>query len=175
MSGGYASASNALLNCGIGGTTAGTNYAQLQVSGSVALNGTLSINLNNNYIPTTNDSFTVLTAGTRNGAFSSFSYPSNQVTMQLSNTTNSVIVRVTGVAASPPPPPLLFPLTFSGTNALLTWTAVSNVTYRLEFNPDLTPSNWNAIPGDVLGLSNTASKLDTLTPSNRFYRVQVLP
>ncbi|HWY75404.1 MAG TPA: hypothetical protein VN281_07295, partial [Verrucomicrobiae bacterium] len=175
MSGGYASASNALLNCGIGGTTAGTNYAQLQVSGSVALNGTLSINLNNNYIPTTNDSFTVLTAGTRNGAFSSFSYPSNQVTMQLSNTTNSVIVRVTGVAASPPPPPLLLPLTFSGTNALLTWTAVSNVTYRLEFNPDLTPSNWNAIPGDVLGLSNTASKLDTLTPSNRFYRVQVLP
>jgi len=32
-----------------------------------------------------------------------------------------------------------------------------------------------AIPGDILGVSNTASKQDTLTPSNRFYRVHVLP
>jgi hypothetical protein len=173
--GGYASPSNALLNCAIGGKTAGTTYGQLEVSGSVALNGNLSVNLSNNYIPATNDSFTVLSAGMRTGMFSGFSYPSNQVTMQLSNTTNSVIIRVTAVAASPPPPPLLLPPTFSGTNVQLTWTAVSNVTYRLEFNPDLILSNWNAITGDILGSSNTASKQDTLTPSNRFYRVLVLP
>jgi hypothetical protein len=175
--GGYASSSDAVLNCALAGTIPGTNYGQLQVGGSVTLNGTLSVNLADNYVPATNTSFTLVSVsnGSRSGTFSGFSYPSNQVTMQLSNTTTSVIVHVTGVAASPPPPPLLLPLTFSGTNVLLTWTAVSNVTYRLEFNPDLTPSNWNAIPGDVLGLSNTASKLDTLTPNNRFYRVQVLP
>jgi hypothetical protein len=172
--GGYASSSNAVLNCALAGTTPGTNYGQLQVSGAVTLNGTVSVNLTNNYIPTTNDSFTVLSAGTRNGTFTTFSYPSNQVTMQLSNTASSVIVRVTGVAV-PPPAPLLLPPTLSGTNVLLTWTAVSNTTYRVQFNPDLTPSNWNALLGDVLGLSNTASKQDTLTSSNRFYRVQVLP
>ena len=27
----------------------------------------------------------------------------------------------------------------------------------------------------ILGLSNTASKQDILTPTNRFYRIQVLP
>ncbi len=85
-SGGYVSSSNAVLNCALAGTVPGTNYGQLQVSGAVTLNGTLSVNLANNYIPTTNDSFTVLSAGTRNGTFASFSYPSNQVTMQLSNT-----------------------------------------------------------------------------------------
>ena len=138
------------------------------------MNGTLSVNLANNYLPTTNDSFTVLSAGTRNGTFASFIYPSNQVTMQLSNTTTSVIVRVTA-AASPFPQPLLLPPALSGSNVVLTWTAISNTTYRLEFNPDLTPSNWNALPGDVTGASNTASKLDALTPSNRFYRVRVLP
>src|SRR5665213_2379966 len=170
----YVSSSNAVLNCALSGTIAGTNYGQLQVAGSVILNGTLSVNLASNYVPSTNDSFTVLTAGTRNGTFASFVYSSNQVTMQLSNTTTSVIVRVLGDVASPSAP-LLFPPLLAGYNVLLTWTAVSNITYRLEFNPGLTPSNWNAVPGDVIGVSNTASKLDTQTSSNRFYRVQVLP
>jgi hypothetical protein len=62
-----------------------------------------------------------------------------------------------------------------GTNAKLTWTATSNVTYRLELNPDVSSMNWKAAPGDVMTLSNTASKLDSLTPSNRFYRVRVIP
>jgi len=138
------------------------------------LNGALNVVLTNEYVPATNSSFAVLTAGAWNGAFASFSYPTNQVTMQLSNTANSVIVRVTAVAVPPPAPLLLSPL-LSGTNVLLTWTAASNTTYRLEFNPDLNPSNWNPVPGDVTISSNTASKRDALTVSNRFYRVHVLP
>jgi hypothetical protein len=94
--------------------------------------------------------------------------------MLLSNTANAVIVRVTGVTAPPPAPLLLTPL-LSGDNVLLTWTAVSNILYRLEFNPELTPSNWTAVPGDMLGTGTNVSKLDPLTPSNRFYRVRVLP
>jgi hypothetical protein len=168
----YASSPNALLNCALGGTTAGTSYGQLQVSGPVTLNGGLSVVLANGYLPATSDSFTVLTAGSRGGTFASFSYPSNQVTMQLNNTTSSVVVLVTAVA---PPLPLLLSPTLSGSNVVLTWAAVSNTTYRLEFNPDLTPSNWSALSGDVTSLSNIASKLDALTPSNRFYRVRVLP
>ena len=63
-----------------------------------------------------------------------------------------------------------------GSNVNLRWTAVSNAVYRLEFNPDLANlTNWNAVPGDVTTTSNTASKLDPLTPSNRLYRVRVLP
>ena len=58
---------------------------------------------------------------------------------------------------------------------VLTWTAASNTTYRLEFNPDLSPSNWTSLPGDITGLSNLATKTDLLTPSNRFYRIRVLP
>jgi hypothetical protein len=171
--GGYASSSNALLNCAIGGTSPGTNYGQLQVAGFVTLNGTLSVNLTNNYIPMTNDSFTVLTAGTRNGTFANFIYPSNQVSMLLSNTSTSVIVRATNVLIVPDPP--LLPLQLSDSNVTLIWTAVSNTIYRAEFNPDLNPSHWNALPGDVIAVTNVASKLDILTSSNRFYRIQVVP
>ncbi len=55
------------------------------------------------------------------------------------------------------------------------WTAISNTTYRVEFNPTLAPSNWTALPGDVISPSSFASKLDILTPSNRFYWVQIVP
>jgi hypothetical protein len=36
----------------------------------------------------------------------------------------------------------------------------SNTTYRLEFKPNLMPSNWTGLSGDVTSLSNLASKLD---------------
>ena len=104
--GGYVSSSSALLNCALGGTTAGTGYGQLQVAGSVTLNGSLSVDLVNGFVPATNDTFTVLTAGTRNGTFANFFYPSNAVTIQLSNTANSVIVRATDVFSVPQPAPV---------------------------------------------------------------------
>jgi hypothetical protein len=390
---GYASSPNARLNCALSGTTPGTGYGQLQVAGAVTLNGALGVELINGFIPATNNSFTVLTAGTRNGTFVNFFYPSNAVTMLLSNTANSVLVRVTDVFIAPQPAPvppgliswwqaegnaldafgtnhgvltngaafapgqveqtfaldgvndyvqvsdspslrpvsvtieawvkffatngirivlvkplgsgtfdsyglalqdgavlaavadntgfgpfltgpantvpgqwyhlaytfddsskqqvlyvngipvasgtanktmnydthpvllgadvengvlsffhhgqideaslynraltrdeiatiynagaagkqrfitrpMLFAPMLSGSNVLLSWTAESNKTYRLEFNPGLDPTKWNAVPGDVTTLSNRATKLDALTSSNRFYRVLVNP
>lgn len=172
--GGFTSSSGALLNCAIGGTTAGTGYGQLQVTGTAALNGGLSVVLTTNYTPVAGASFTLVTAATRSGVFSNFAYPSNQVTMVESNAASAVIVQITGVAP-PPPPPIILSLTLSGTNAVLTWNAVSNTTYRLEYDPALGLSNWNAVPGDVTSFTNVASKLDALSSSNRFYRVLVLP
>jgi hypothetical protein len=170
--GGYVSSSNALLNCALGGTTAGTNYGQLQVAGTITLNGALSVNLANGFWPALNDSFTVLTAGARNGAFNAFYYPSNQVAMLLSNTPNSAVVRMTALGT----PPLVFlPPVLAGSNILLTWKAASNATYRVEFNPDLKASKWNAVPGDVISLGNLATKLEPLTLSNCVYRVRLLP
>jgi hypothetical protein len=171
--GGYVSSSNALLNCALGGTTAGTNYGQLQVSGAVALNGRLSVDLINGFIPVVNDSFTVLTAGTRNGTFANFYYPSNAVTMQMSNTVNSVIVRATEILVVPPP--ILLQPELSATDIRLIWTATSNTAYRLEYKTDLGLTNWTGLAGDVTSPGNTASKLDALTSSNRFYRVRVVP
>jgi hypothetical protein len=120
-----------------------------------------------------NDTFTVVTAGTRSGTFASFTYPPYRVAMQLSNTPNSVILRVTDVF--PIPQPSLLTPELVGTDARLTMTTTSNVTYRLEWNSDASSTIWSTVPGDETTLSNTASKLDPLTSSNRFYRVRVLP
>jgi hypothetical protein len=170
--GGYISTGNALLNCAIGGTNAGTGFGQLRVAGTVNLNGSLGVDLANGFVPAVNDSFPVVTAGTRNGSFSGFFYPSNDVTMLISNAPTFVLVRVTDVA---PAKPVLFPPELFGTDLRLIWTAIPNITYRLEFKPDLRLTDWQILPGDVTSLSNRASKLDVMTSSNRFYRVRVVP
>lgn len=170
--GGYVSSANALLNCALGGTTAGVNFGQLQIAGAVTLNGSLGVDFTGGFVPTTNDSFAVLTASTRNGTFANFFYPSNIVTMQLSNTPNSVIARVSGPVS---PTPMLFPPVITSSNVTLCWMVESSKTYRLEFNPDLGPANWVAVPGEVVTSGSQACITDALTSSNRFYRVRVLP
>jgi hypothetical protein len=54
------------LNFGINGLT---NYGQINLAGSAALTGTVSANLNNGYIPTATNVFTVLTYGSKSGIF----------------------------------------------------------------------------------------------------------
>ena len=61
------------------------------------------------------------------------------------------------------------------TNIAITWSAVSNGTYRVQFNPVLNTTNWTDLAGDVTATGSTASKTDTMTTTNRFYRVRVLP
>jgi len=63
--GGYTSTTNALLNCALGGTTAGSGFGQLQVAGTVNVNGALSVDLTNGFLPATNDAFAVLTWDTQ--------------------------------------------------------------------------------------------------------------
>jgi len=53
----------------IGGTTPGTGFGQLQVSASATLAGTLSLALTNGFAPATNQTFQIITAGSRSGVF----------------------------------------------------------------------------------------------------------
>jgi hypothetical protein len=92
---GYTSTPSAFLNCTLGGKTPGASHGQLRVPGTVTLNGALSVDFANGFSPVVNDTFTVLTAGTRNGSFASFSHP-NGTEMGMSNTPNSVVVRALG-------------------------------------------------------------------------------
>jgi hypothetical protein len=57
------------LNIEIGGTTAGTDYGKLVVTGLATLDGTLNVELTNGYMPNVGDSFQVLIFGSRSGDF----------------------------------------------------------------------------------------------------------
>jgi hypothetical protein len=79
IKGRFASAAGATLAIDLGGTTAGTQYDQLLVDGSVALNGALAVSLVNAFVPTAGNSFTILTAThDMGGAFSQLMLPDGQ-------------------------------------------------------------------------------------------------
>lgn len=175
--GGFVSSGSSVLRLGVGGVVPGKGHAQLQLTRPVQLAGALEIDILPGYAPAVRDAWVVVNASSRTGTFEKLLYPSQSVTLEISNTPNSVVVLVKEVVSTVPSPEFL-PTSLSGEDLLLTWTSKSNLTYRLEFVADLSqppPASWIPIPGDVLATGPTASKLDPLTASNRFYRVRVLP
>jgi hypothetical protein len=64
---------------------------------------------------------------------------------------------------------------YSTTNVVITWSAVSNGNYRVQYNSDLNTTNWTALSEDVTASGSLASKTDIKASTNRFYRVQVVP
>jgi hypothetical protein len=155
-----------VLNCAL----AGSSYGQVQVAGSATLNGTLSINLTNNYIPTTNDSFTVLTASTLNGAFANFTYPSSKLSMLMSNTANSVIVFVTGVR----PQPMLYLDTISAISGRLYW-STNYPDYHLEYNSILGSPNWAASRLTPVVTGTNFMVTNSLSGAQKYYRLSRVP
>jgi hypothetical protein len=70
VTGTYTQMSNAILSAPIGGTTLGTQYSQLQVTGAAHLAGTLTAPLLGTFVPTVDETFTVMTATSLTGSFS---------------------------------------------------------------------------------------------------------
>jgi hypothetical protein len=87
---------------------------------------------------------------------------------------NYSIIFNTATLTITPPAPVVFPLVVTTSNVLITWNSVSNATYRVQYKSPLNAPNWTDLGGDVLATGSTASKIDIFTPTNRFYRVQVI-
>jgi hypothetical protein len=93
----------------------------------------------------------------------------------LTSTDYSITYSNGTLTITPLAPTMLAPTLLSTTEVLISWTAVSNRVYRVQYNPVLGTTNWTDLAGDVTAIGNTASKNDIRTSTNRFYRVQVLP
>ena len=77
VNGNYQQGSGGVLNVEIGGTTAGTQYDQLNVSGTATLAGTLNVTLINGFGPGGTEKFAALTAGGGiSGSFNPINLPS---------------------------------------------------------------------------------------------------
>lgn len=101
IEGRFANSANSTLAIELGGLAAGTQYDQLIVDGTVALDGTLSVSLvdlgGGTFAPSVGNSFTLLTAtGQIGGAFDDLLLPSGY-TWDVAYNLNSVVLSVTGL------------------------------------------------------------------------------
>jgi len=100
ITGNYTQLSTATMNSFIGGATVGTQYSQLQVSGTASLAGTLTVTLASGFTPTIGSTFTVLTAGTVTGTFSNTTIAINgSEHFNVSYTSTGVVLTVASGAA----------------------------------------------------------------------------
>jgi hypothetical protein len=100
ITGTYTQLSTATMNSFVGGTTVGTQYSQLQVSGTATLAGTLTVTLASGFTPALNSTFTVLTAGSVTNTFSNSTIAINSSEhFVVSYTSTSVVLTVVSGAA----------------------------------------------------------------------------
>ncbi len=80
-----------------------------------------------------------------------------------------------GTLTVTPTPPLILSVTGAGTaNVVITWSALSNVTYRVQYESNFFGTNWQSLVPDVTATNNAASTVDNPDGANqRFYRVLV--
>lgn len=74
----------------------------------------------------------------------------------------------------PPLSPLVSIALEAGPGVVLTWSAQSGRTYRVQFKQNLDDVAWSNLPGDVTAAGPSVTKLDTNGDTQRFYRVVVL-
>ena len=114
-----------ILNIELGGTTLGTDYDRLNITGTATLsNGYININLVNGYTPQVGHSFTILDAQTLTGTFpapaSTFQFEGFNWTIQYNEAQGTIVLNVVSVVVLP-----VELLTFKAQNTeggnLLTW------------------------------------------------------
>jgi hypothetical protein len=104
IQGNYTQTSQGILNIALGGTTAGTDYNQLIVTGLAMLDGTLNVTLANGYMPNVGDSFQVLLFGSRSGDFAAENGLNLGGGLQLDPEYSTSGLTLVTMATNPPPP-----------------------------------------------------------------------
>ncbi|WP_051664320.1 DUF4347 domain-containing protein [Dyadobacter crusticola] len=66
---------NGVIDIELAGTTAGSEYDQIQVLGTMTFAGTLNVTLADNYVPDAGDTFTIIDAASSTGAFATVNLP----------------------------------------------------------------------------------------------------
>ena len=103
------------------------------------------------------------------------------------NTTNPITVSVTDNGLPPlsdsktfsvtvMPHPAFESVALSNSVLTLTWSAISNETYRVQYTTNLAGTNWSELSPDVAASGPTATQTDSVSSDlQRFYRILVLP
>jgi hypothetical protein len=85
--------------------------------------------------------------------------------------------RILLVSTSPVMAPVIQTLVGAGTtNVVITWSAVSNQTYHLQYKTNLSSAAWSDLSPNVTATGSTASFTDhPVGARQRFYHVALLP
>ncbi|HEY0457035.1 MAG TPA: hypothetical protein VGE41_11715 [Verrucomicrobiae bacterium] len=165
--GNFLQTNSSLLEVEIGGTSAGTNYDQLNVSGGATLGGMLNIILTNGFSPALGDSFLILTCATRTNKFAALNgaHLSNGLLLAPIYSNTNVLLKTFAEFSMQAP-------MRNGTNFTFTFNSASGLSYVVQY-ADLMPAPaWHTLTNFV-GDGNLKTVLDSpdLSVMQRYYRI----
>src|SRR5205807_3832418 len=100
ITGTYTQLSTGTMNVSIGGTTVGTQYSQLQITGAASLGGTLKAAEVSGFTPTIGQAFTILKAASVTGTFANSTIAINGTEhFNVTYTATNVVLTVAGGVA----------------------------------------------------------------------------
>jgi hypothetical protein len=158
----------------IGGTTAGTEYDQLAVSGAVTLGGNLVISTINDFKPVAGQTYTIITGSSVTGSFASVTWPAG-ISGTVTNTATGVNLSIVSVL---PLTLLEFTGQAAGDKAILKWKTAEEVnTSHFEIERSVNGQSYITI-GKVAAAGtggNNYSFTDVKTVSgNNHYRLKMM-
>ena len=169
VSSSYAQAPSAVLNELIGGVAAGTQYGQIQVTGAVALAGTLNVSFTNGFVSTSGESFTIIRNGGTSPILGSFAGLAEGAVMTVSgrqlqisyaggpNHQNVVLTDVTPVSA--------FEGVNTGNLVLATFTVENPSALASDYTPIV---DWGSV---LVGTPTAAVQLVSSTATDSTWQV----
>jgi hypothetical protein len=160
VNGNYAQTATGILNLEIGGTTPGTQYDQLVVSGNAALGGTLNLSLINGYQPAGGETFQLLLPGFLTGTFATV----NTIGFTGTVTYSSSGITITVTTPTPTPTSTPGPTPTATPSATATATPSATATATPSATATATPSA-TATPTPSATATATPSATATATPS----------
>jgi len=154
-------ANNGMVDMEIGGTTAGTKYDQIKITGNVTLSGTLNVTLINGYTPVLGDEFTIIDAASLTGTFTTVNLP--EITARAWETSYDKVngTLTLKVVNDPLPVTLIrFEATKEESVARLSWTTAQETnSSHFDIERSSTTLRWEKI-GSVHAVNNSTALKD---------------
>ncbi len=154
--GNYAQSDVAQLGIEIGGRIGGVNYDRLAVGGAAAVDGTLTVELADGFVPEAGDSFVVATFASQSGTFDVIDLPALPIDRRWDVVSSATEVRLLVVAVQTPTPTQTATPTNTGTP---TETATITPTPTITDTPTITPT-----PTHTGTITATPTATATATP-----------
>jgi T5SS/PEP-CTERM-associated repeat protein len=121
----------------IGGDTAGSNFSQLNITGTATLGGTLNVVLTNGFVPAPGQTFSILNAAGVSGTFSRVNGASISY-----GPTGATLSNVTGATGVPQ-----LSIQLEGQNVVVTWPETVQG-YSLQASTTLASNSWSTVTAE---------------------------
>ena len=146
------------------------NLGQVNVSGSVALNGTVSVTWLDGFTPSVGNSFTLLDYGSHSGTFASIILPAGSSGAPTYGAT-AFSLMITNVTTQTNPPVFLNINLVNPSTVVVSWPS-SATNYTLQTNANLSSGSWGNVTSGISTVSTNDVFTNTVSGNPDFFRLQ---